>query len=103
MEILRQAARLVGFKNRQYETLTEINIGAGLYANGTKVRVWRAAKSLNAAAQFNHGDLSEQMRAICETVDPKHWQETLMKLPHVACVAIVDGQGNGVSGYPDWG
>ena len=97
MEILRQAARLVGFKNRQYETLTEIN------TTGFKVRIWRAAKSMNEAWQFNHGDLSEQMRTICETVDPKHWQETLMKLPHVACVAIVDGQGNGVSGYPDWG
>jgi hypothetical protein len=96
MEILRQAARLLGRKNRQYETLTEVNVA------GAKVRIWREAKSLHEASQFNHGGLSEQMLTICETVDPKHWQEELMKLPKVACVAIVNVKGNGVNAYPDW-
>jgi len=96
MELLRQAARMIGLKNRQYETLTEIT------AQNHKVRIWRVAKSLKAAEDFNHGILSEQMMNICTTVDSKHWFEELMKLPNVACIAIVDKHGNGVSAYPDW-
>lgn len=100
MEILRQAARLVGFKNRQYETLTEINFqGEG----GAKIRIWRSAKSIKAAQAFDHAAMQAQMREIVETLSSESWIAELMKLPNVACVAIVDGQGNGVSGYPDWG
>ena len=97
MELLRQAARLVGIKNRQYETLTEIT------SSGQKVRVWRTAPSLQDAAGFDHRALSDKMQTICATIDKVHWQAELMKLPHVACVAIVDSNGNGISSYPDWG
>ena len=96
MEVIRQIGRLFGYKNRQYETLTEVN------TQGWKVRIWREAKSLEEAEQFDHASLQARMLAICETLDRKAWHADLMKLPKVACVAIVDAQGNGVSGYPDW-
>ena len=46
MEVIRQIGRLFGYKNRQYETLTEVN------TQGWKVRIWREAKSLEEAEQF---------------------------------------------------
>jgi hypothetical protein len=97
MEILKQAARLVGFKNRQYETLTEIT--SGLW----KIRIWRQAKSIEAADAFDHDKFKGLMRQIATTQPRSSWTASLMKLPHVACVAIVDQNGDGVSAYPDWG
>jgi len=97
MEILRQAARLFGIKNRQYETLSEVNAG------GWKVRIWRTAGSLKAAQAFDQGAMQASMLGIVETLAPEFWAKELMKLPGVACVAIVDARGNGISAYPDWG
>lgn len=96
MEIIRQAARLFGHKNRQYETLTELNAG------GFKVRIWRSAKSLEAAKAFDHAKLQEHMQQVASGLPRDQWEMALMRFPNVACVAIVDANGNGVSSYPDW-
>lgn len=96
MEILRQLARLVGHKNRQYETLTEVNV------QGYKVRIWRQARTLEQAKRFDHFAYAEHMANVCSQLKPEEWSAMLMKLPDVACVAIVNAQGNGVSAYPDW-
>ena len=96
MEILRQAARLLGRKNKQFETLTEVMIG------DWKVRIWRSAKTLEQAKAFAHAYFAEEIRMVCERNHPAKWMDSLMKLPDVACVAIVNGGGNGVSAYPDW-
>ena len=96
MEVLRQFARLAGHKNKQFETLTEDN------AAGFKVRIWRAAKTLEEAKAFDHGTLREHMRQITGSLPRDKWEAALMRLPSVACVAIVDGEGNGISSYPDW-
>lgn len=96
MEILRQAARLFGHKNKQYETLTEIT------AQGAKVRIWRSAKSIEAAKAFNHTQFAQHIRSVTDSLPQDHWEAALMRLPNVACVAIVDANGNGVSSYPDW-
>lgn len=96
MEILRQAARLAGLKNRQYETLTEQN------AAGFKIRIWRTAKSLNAAKAFDHAQMKEHISQIAASLPRDQWEAAIMRLPAVACVAIVDEQGNGISSYPDW-
>ena len=96
MEVLRQVARLFGRKNKQFETLTEEN------ANGFKVRIWRAAKTLDEAKAFDHGALREHMRQITQSLPREKWEAALTTLPAVACVAIVDAEGNGVSSYPDW-
>ena len=96
MEILRQAARLIGRKNPQYETLTEVNTGLG------KVRVWRTAKSLAEASQFDHRAFKAQVRAVTDMSAFPEWQRMLMRLPNVACVAVVNADGDGVSSYPDW-
>ena len=96
-EILRQAARLAGVKNPQFESLTELN------HHGYKIRIWRTAKTLEAAQTFDHASLQYVMRdAIVATLTPDDWFTALMKLPNVACVAIVDPNGNGASAYPDW-
>lgn len=97
MEILRQVARLAGRKNRQYETLTEEN------ANGFKVRIWRAARTLDEAKAFDHNAMRQHMRKITQSLPREKWETALMALPAVACVAIVDREGDGVSVYPDWG
>lgn len=96
MEILRQAARLVGHKNKQFETLTEEN------ANGFKIRIWRTAKTLEAAKAFDHAQMKDHIRQIAGSLPRDKWEAALMRLPHIACVAIVDADGNGVSSYPDW-
>lgn len=96
MEIFRQLARPFGFRNRQFETLTEINL------DGRKVRIWRTARNPKTAAGFDHADFRAQMFAAC-TGPEADWLGRLMKLPNVACVAIVDPAGCGVSAYPDWG
>ena len=96
MEILRQAARLAGVKNPQFESLTELN------HEGWKIRIWREAKTLEAAKTFNHAALQESMRMVVGSKAPDDWFAALMKLPNVACVAIVDPNGNGTSAYPDW-
>lgn len=97
MEWLKQFARLFGWKNRQYESLYEWNVGE------TKIRVWRTADSLEQA-----GDLADRIEISTIIENFRHapqskvMQATIMKLPRVACVAIVDATGNGVSAYPDW-
>lgn len=97
MEILKQFARLFGYKNRQFETLTEINV------DGAKIRIWREASSLEEAQTFDHDALMIQMHNVCTLFPPRYWTAQLMKMPRVACVAIVNAKGNGVSAYPNWG
>jgi hypothetical protein len=94
MELLRQAARLAGRKNPQFESLTEINHA------GWKIRIWRTAKTLGAAQAFDHASMQYVMRETIVATDD--WFEALLALPNVACVAIVDQTGNGASAYPDW-
>ena len=96
-EILRQAARLAGVKNPQFESLTELSHA------GLKIRIWRTAKTLDDAQKFNHAAMRVTMQKTVTALSPDDWFTALMKLPNVACVAIVDGQGNGASCYPDWG
>lgn len=99
MEILRQAARLFGRKNPQYETLTEVTFNGEATL---KVRVWRAAKTLDEAKAFDHGRLKGHIGAVINNYPVEKWQGVLMQLPNVACVAIVNASGDGVSSYPDW-
>lgn len=96
MEILRQFARMLGVRNRQFETLTELNF------EGLKVRIWRDAPSLEYAQAFDHEIMRAEMLKICQTHASGEWQAKMMDMPKVACVAIVDKDGNGVSAYPDW-
>ena len=95
-EILRQAARLAGVKNPQYESLTELN------HEGWKIRIWRTAKTLDDARVFDHASMQAAMLETIMALSPGQWLKALMKLPQVACVAIVDPAGNGASAYPDW-
>lgn len=96
MEILRQAARLFGRKNPQHETLTEVATASG------KVRIWRTVKTLDEAIQFDHRRFTGHIRAVTDNFPVEKWQGVLMQLPNVACVAVVNADGNGVSSYPDW-
>ena len=95
-EILRQAARLAGVKNPQFESLTELNHA------GWKIRIWRTAKTLDDARAFDHASMQAAMLETIMPIAPDQWFKALMKLPSVACVAIVDPSGNGASAYPDW-
>lgn len=96
MEWLKQFARLFGWKNRQFESLHEWNRGPW------KIRVWRTERSLGDA--YTNG--TQAIEAVIDRFDPQHkpvqLHEELMRLADVACVAIVDANGNGVSAYPDW-
>lgn len=96
MEILRQAARLFGVKNPQYEALTEVNEA------GLKIRIWSQCKTLEDAKAFDHPRRQEQMKEIAASLPADQWSQAMMRLPAVACVAIVNAEGNGVSAYPDW-
>lgn len=96
MELLRQAARLAGRKNPQFESLTEVN-----HADW-KIRIWRTAETLEAARTFDHASMQAGMLQAIHAISPDKWLAALMKLPNVACVAIVDPTGNGASAYPDW-
>ena len=96
MEWLRQFARLFGYKNRQYETLTEVE------CDGHKIRIWRTAPTLLHAQDFDHTTFALSVMEFAEDHNPSEWHYELMRLPHVACVAIVDSHGNGVSAYGDW-
>jgi len=55
MEWLKQFARLFGWRNRQYECLTETNVG------GLKVRVWLSCKTLADAVWFDHGRFARRI------------------------------------------
>jgi hypothetical protein len=99
MEILRQAARVFGRKNPQYETLTEVTYNGEATL---KVRIWCAVKTLDEAAKFDHRRLKAHIRAVTDNYSVEKWQGVLMRLPNVACVAIVNADGDGVSSYPDW-
>lgn len=96
MEILRQAARLVGHKNKQFESLREWT------KNGWKIRIWRTEPSLGHACTVPPDDLTAAIEAFEPGMKLRQMHEVLMRMPRVACVAIVDEQGNGVSSYPDW-
>ena len=96
MEIIRQAARLFGHKNKQYETLTELN------TEGHKIRIWRKAKTLADAKAFDHAAFQGQMREIAASLPVDKWEAALMRLPHASCATVVDTSGNGVACYPDW-
>jgi len=97
MEIIRQAARLFGHKNKQFETLTELN------TQGHKIRIWRAAKTLELAKVFEQDQFQEQMSQIASSVPRDKWEVAFMRLRKVSCVTIVDANGNGIACYPDWG
>ena len=99
MEILRQAARLFGRRNPQYETLTEVTFNG---EETLKVRVWCSARTLDEATQFDHQRFMGHINVVMGHYPVEKWQGVLMKLPNVACVAIVNAGGNGVSSYPDW-
>ena len=96
MEIIRQAARLFGRRNRQYESLHEWS------KNGWKIRVWRTEPSLGHACTVPADDLVAAIDAFEPGLKLRQMIEILMRMPRVACVAIVDASGNGVSAYPDW-
>jgi hypothetical protein len=99
MEWLRQFARLFGWKNAQVETLTEWTIGQW------RVRVWRTQPSIYAAFEADNRDLRASTNAIvCGRDGPTAAQivAALAALPRIACIAIVDADGNGISVYPDW-
>ena len=96
MEIIRQAARLFGHKNKQYETLTELN------TEGHKIRIWRVSKALVDGKAFDHDQFREQMRQIAGSVPVDKWEAAFMRMPKVSCVTIVDANGNGIACYPDW-
>jgi len=98
MEIVKQVARLFGWKNQQFESLHEWN------KDGFKIRVWRTCSSMEAASFERCADISKFLDLACANgnwfVSDVHAK--LMAMPRVACVAIVDANGNGVSAYPDW-
>jgi hypothetical protein len=97
MEIVKQVARLFGWKNAQFESLWERNVGE------VKIRVWRASSSLEQAGDpKDRADIDAVIDNFEHAPTSKIMQRTLMALPRVACVAIVDANGNGVSAYPDW-
>lgn len=100
MEWLKQFARLFGWKNRQYESLLEFNEG------GYKVRLWITQKNLGQALNPVVPDIASMIRANITrnlgTLVRGALFEELMAIDNVACVAIVDSAGNGVSAYPDW-
>lgn len=97
MEWLKQFARLFGWRNRQYESLHEWN------ERGLKIRVWRAHPSIAEASAHEALDLEEAVYDFrTNGLAPDWLQDRLMRYPRVACVAIVDANGNGVSAYPDW-
>lgn len=96
MEWLKQFARLFGWKNRQFESLHEWNRGPW------KIRVWRTERSLGEAYTNGVSRIEEIIATFDPGHKPVHLHAALMEIPGVACVAIVDERGNGVSVYPDW-
>ena len=95
MEWLKQFVRLFGFKNAQVESLHEWN------KDGFKIRVWRSNPSLEAALGENAADIEAHvMRSRFATIEEVI--RDVRKFKRVACVAVVDPAGNGVSFYPDW-
>ena len=96
MEIVKQVARLFGWKNAQYESLHEWNRGPW------KIRVWRTESDLEGAYTTSASELWRVISTFSEDDGPRRLHKALMSLPRVACVAIVDANGNGVSAYPDW-
>lgn len=97
MEWLKQFARLFGWKNAQFETLTEINV------SGMKIRIWGSHTTLDAALSFDHEDFSRRIELLASDYTSREkLYRRLMQIKNVACVAIVNDRGNGVSVYPDW-
>lgn len=97
MEWLKQFARLFGWRNKQFESLHEWN------QDGWKIRVWRTNASLTEAYGESCRDIEMEL-SWCPDVgrNVRDLHAKLMAMPRVACVAIVDANGNGVSAYPDW-
>ena len=98
MEWLKQFARLFGWKNTQFETLTEAN------AAGLKIRIWSTRPTLEEATCFDHDAFAQQIEQIANSYAYSREKlfRRLMAMPNVACVAIVNQGGQGVSVYPDW-
>lgn len=95
MEWLKQFVRLFGFKNAQVESLHEWN------KDGFKIRVWRTNADLDAALKEDAADIEalimrSRFGSLGEII------RAVRIMPRVACVAVVDSTGNGVSFYPDW-
>lgn len=88
-------ARLFGYRNEQFESLTEY------YDNGVRVRIWRSERSLEAAAAPDTRDLEDAWANTPQT-DIVILARAIGSKPRVSCVAIVDRDGNGISYYPDW-
>lgn len=100
MEWFKQIRRLFGWKNVQYESLLEFSVG------NKKVRVWTTHTSLRNAEDHKYEFRRETLQFL---VDNSEYQsnEDLIKLicknePDVACIAITNENGNGISYYPDW-
>lgn len=99
MEWVRQLLRLFGWKNQQFESLTETQIGHW------KVRVWRSHETLERAASAGHKDFETDLLNATiygDNAAPVSLAKIIMRQPGVSCVAVVDANGNGVSAYPDW-
>jgi hypothetical protein len=68
-----------------------------------KIRVWRTEPSLGDAYTADFVTITNVIDAFGPSGGhPIALHAALMALPRVACVAIVDANGNGVSAYPDW-
>lgn len=89
--------RLFGWKNRQYETITQVQVGA------LQFRIWSTVASLEEAIVFDHTALATKITDIATRRDDRKLMlAAMMRLPKTACVAVVDPQGNGGSFYADW-
>ena len=95
MEIIKQFMRLFGRRNPQYESLTEYN------TDKLKVRIWRTEATLFDASVPDRSELLSVWRSVAERPVVIIANE-LGACDRVACVAIVDADGNGMSYYPDW-
>ena len=101
MELLKQFARLFGYKNEQFESLNEYTY------REYKVRVWLYYSSLEEAdanRSLVHANTQNALNAFYSI--SLSFNEIVTKIltvtSNVACIAITDKEGNGVSYYPDW-
>lgn len=108
MEILKQIARLFGRRNPQFESLTEfvayddpVSMADTERRIKLRVRIWRTETNICEAAVPDRRDLNDMWRA-CAARPVVVIANEFGSMDRVACVAIVDAQGNGLSYYPDW-
>ena len=98
MEIFRQFVRLFGWKNKQDESLRKYQIGP------YEVRVWRRTKSPQESWDDQREDIKHVIRRCADapSISAPDIAYVISTLPDIACVAITDQAGNGLSHYPDW-